>query len=481
MYSNFELYLYLTSGHPSTAQQIADKLRDTGVFGAVDWTFSDEDDLFAYVLTKEVDGQIYLPVSTNGIVRLEADFQTFLTRFATDNGIDMTVYTAEQELLFLVEQPDSDIDDGFSEDASDSSGHLNESDEEEDDLQDSQPDKIAFIVYGTEGSPTRSNLSHPKTLANALAFEMKGPVTVVPAVSSTIDPAIIQKRTTASEWVEGPLIAYAVDGYAKRPAWMDRKPVLAISGGESPALRWYSSAPSDRIRDNLLSATIPAGVWALEATNDLQPSATPIAPASLPTHADPEFVAVHEQQGLMVEAIVRQYLDDDADRTSAQAMCAALGLDDARTARLVDLLNESERAVSITEVTDILGLPTWIERVLSGRVDPQTLPQAVHVAKGSTLGMLGLGTLTRRPSGSAIADKMRQLDFDRPVLALLIELIMVAGGIALLTLTLQHVGIFDNSRVRGLGYAISAWLLIDGIASLVVWTKIRLKNRITGR
>lgn len=441
----------------ATVQRISQVLQDSGLYGVIDWTSSSLELVNAQVLA-ELDGvteETSLVVRTTDGAQLVEDIEGFLQEIANAHSITIAADNWEVDLHAYVEPEghqegeaglgDHDYEDGVDHEAS--NPHL-------------------FVIYGEAMS--LGGIANPSltSLAHELARDVKSPVTVA-AVTLT------GGREVA--------IGYAMQGIDEEPVWVDHRPILDFTRGDFTELSWHSVHKSTAKGLRKLAAlSEPAHVWLLSDFRHYDVDFTPIAPNSGGEGDDVVAAALIAQDARLAEMRYEaaDVTRDNDERVQAIALADELGLDEANTEALTSLLTAKDRAVDAAEVLKVLGVPAEAIAAFGAGGDPASLPNAVHVEKGKVFNQLiDLPSLSERPSDDSWVSRARRIDFDRPVLGLVLNLALLAAGAALVVLGVLGIGPFDRTWIKVVGFVVGGSMLIDGVASMWVWTKIRLKNR----
>lgn len=499
-----DLHVSLPEADASAAAQVVQTVREGGFFGyqSIDAISPDsvQFGLLAHVDYSGTDSELSFPLldntAANSITRAY-DLDERLTALAKRLGLPCYFYEPQTDWELIVDSPTDAAGEGEQyptggADVADFDSGLDL------DLDPSTPDEVvadrsAFIIYGKVPSPDR--------FVYELARDVKGPVTLVPGTQT--DPAaqtdLGAPPVPSTRIAPGtPTICFAVDGTEDTAVWLDKRPVIEINESDSTLISWYTSGKKKNhatkrgtsaqgvstrssVAERIYDKFAPRHIWTLASepyipvTHVLLQNRAKLAAA----HPDKsELNSVLDAQDSSLEtAYVESQLDQSEDIAAAKELAAELGFVGERRDALIGALTTIDRAVQTTELVEALDLPSSTAQALAGTFNPRMLEGAVTAEKASFRAETGMHSLTERPTGNSFLDKMRQLDHDRPALALGLIVLMFLAGAGALYLGIARPSIFSNLVFTIAAYIVGIIVLLDSITSLTSWVMIRLKNR----
>ena len=472
-----DLHVSLPKADASVAATVTQTVRAAGFFGyrSIDVTAPDSVQLglLAHVDYSAADAVLSLPLlsaggidaGTSSAVTRVRELDAHLTELAERIGYPCYFYEAQTDWELLVDGTgiDHDGQDLAGEDLFDETQDPDAAGEE------LIADRLAFIIYGEVASPDR--------VVYELARDTLGPVTLVPGA---------------------PSIGFAVDGQEDTPVWLGKRPVLEISQSDLTLVSWYTNGkvrsgasaqgataqwqtPRASVAERIHNKFAARHIWAL--------TTEPYVPTTHELLQDPSSIValrpdsaelggmLDAQETSLRTAYLESALDCSDDFAAAEELALELGLEGEQRTELIRVLTANDRAVALTELVTALGLPSTTEAALTGALDPRSLEGAVTAEKANFRAETGLHNLTERPTGTSFTDKLRQLDHDRPALALVLILVMFAASTGALFLGISRPGVFANLGLTIAAYIIGIIVLADSVTSLISWIMIRKKNR----
>ncbi len=449
--TRIELDLYPPGNGSVAPEQVIVRLSEAGFFGAVNRAETDAHSVQVHLLAESSDQGLLVPTLRGEPVVLtnEKNFEAFIEELARSLEVSVSGASQTLDVVHYAEGPHGDTE--STDDA---------------EVEDAVTRRVVFATYGEDRFPAVSTEDHLTPLAHDVSMNISAPVTAVEATSasSALDPTFL--------FAEGLLAPPAL--------WANYRPVVEVQYDDGISLRWFSAdRATSGVRERLLDLAAPQNRWYLSSDHFYGEPFVPLVQQN-PTEnseVDATADALFRSQARLTEQLIAEYSVQAPDPLEVLELTRAIGLPDASGYELAQLLSIHDRKVEITEICAALHFPQYVAEVLTGERDARALPGAVHVEKGTLTGSSNLKALLERPAGDSLTDRMRRLDFDRPALALAIEVGMVTAGIALILLGIMDVGAFEQTWVAVVGYLVGTWLAIDGIGSIVMWTKIRQQER----
>ncbi|WP_435299959.1 hypothetical protein [Timonella sp. A28] len=436
---------YAYGNDVNSSERVIEWARLSGLFGYVEWPDDDTHNVHMKLVATTVHDEVVLLRSSSVqelvfVQNLPGLFQ----QGADSTSASFTVYDADSDVLCEF-APSSDTE--------------SLENDIEFDTEDDEAIRTVFSLSHVQEDSSLTRLGGLKVLANEVSSDIRGAVTAVPHKNGAL--------------------MFARDGHDEPAAWLSHRPVVEVTSGPFPIVRWFSSAKAQTgVLGKLTQASTPRHVWVLNP----RPAGSAVAEPLLAcdeTLVNPDFAAVLAHQA----ELLTEFLDEQAEERAqniaeVHALADELGFDAEQTDRLVDVLGATDQQRSLEDVCDALQFPSYTAAALRGHYDLDDVDGVIQVTQGTFRGRLGIfPEQVERPTGNSFVDKMRRLDFDQPALGLFIILAICVAGLGLIILGANGVSFFDHLWVAVLGYAAGGWLLIDGLFSLYVWVRIRMQNR----
>ncbi|MFD2839231.1 hypothetical protein ACFSYH_01435 [Populibacterium corticicola] len=450
--TRIELNFYLPDDGSLSPTQIVEGLAQAGFLGAVNRAATDVHSVEVVLLAKFSERGVVVP-RRNGesvVLASQTNLEAFVQELAHSSGASVSGLLNALDAACYAEGPHTE------------SAPLDD-DAKVDEPEGTELRRIVFATYGEDRYPALSAQDQLTPLAHEISLHIGAPVTAVNATATgaELDPTLV--------FAEGVLTATRV--------FANYRPIVEVEYDGGIFLRWYSAdRATGSVRQKLLDIAAERNGWYLPSESF---NGEPFVPLAQPHRAESDTTvpALFDAQTQLIAQLNAENLDPNPDLFEVLELTRAIGLPDTSGHKLAELLSIRDRIVEVSEVCATLHFPDYVAEVLKGRSNPKALPGAVHVEQGTAAGSANFKALLERPEGTSVTDRMRQLDFDRPALALLIEVGMVAAGIALIVLGIMDVGPFGQTWIAIVGYLLGAWLFLDGVASLFMWAKIRRQNK----